>query len=127
MAPRRIGTSAHPSRRRRWSSERAIPTQGPTTPQTFGEIDFGEYSPSVIEQSLMRDPDRSTEKCVDEAQRLESPDAVGREVEARPRRRPRRGTLDDFGSEPLLSKRSPEREAADAATDNENAQGRHTL
>jgi hypothetical protein len=91
------------------------------------EIDFGEQSPSVIEQSLMRDPDRSTEQCVDEAQRLESPNAVRREVEARPRRRPRRGTLDDFRGEALLSKRSPEREAADATTDNENAQGRHVL
>ena len=87
----------------------------------LGEIDFGEDSPSVIEQSLMRYADRSTQNLVDEAQRVQNPNAVGWEIQARTRRRPRRCTLDDLRGEALLLKRSPERETTDAGTDNENA------
>ena len=48
----------------------------------LGEIDFGEDSPPVIEQTLMRYADRATQELVDEAQRPESSDPVGREVTA---------------------------------------------
>ena len=98
-----------------------MPTQGPTVFQSCCQLDFRQLSSRVIQNSLMRHADSSSQHLVRKTKRPESANAVAGKVKAGATRWPRRGTLDDFRNEALLSQRSAECETRDSATDNQNA------
>jgi hypothetical protein len=75
----------------------------------------------VIQNSLMRHADPSSHHLVRKPKGSQRPDAVAREVKAGTGRWPRRGALDEFRNEALLSQPAGERETRDSATDNQNA------
>lgn len=85
------------------------------------QVDFRQHPAGVIQDSLMRHPDSSSQHLVSKTKRPESTNAVAREVQAGAARWPRGSTLDDFRNEALLAERSAERETRDSAADDQDA------
>jgi hypothetical protein len=85
------------------------------------QFDFRELSSRVIQNSLMRHADSSSQHLLRKTKHPESANAVAGEVKARTSGWPRHSTFDDLRSEALPSKRPAERETRDSATDNQNA------
>ena len=85
------------------------------------QLDFRQLSPGVVQNSLMRHADSSSQHLVRETKRPESADAVAWEIKTSTAGWPRRSTLDDLRNEALLAQRSAECETRDAAADNQDA------
>jgi hypothetical protein len=85
------------------------------------QLDFRQLSSCVIQDSLMRHADGSSQHRVRKTKRPESANAVPGEVQAGATRWPRRRTLDDFRNDTLLSQCSAECETRDSPTDNQDA------
>ena len=81
------------------------------------QLDFRKLSPRVIQDSLMRHANGSSQHFVRKTKRTECANAVAGEVQASATRLPRSRTLDDFRNEALLSQRSAQGETRDSATD----------
>ena len=88
------------------------------------QLDFRKLSSGVIQNSLMRHADCSSQHGVRKTKRPESANAVTGEVKSGAARGPRCSTFDDFRNEALLSQRSAECETRDSTTDNQNARRR---
>lgn len=84
-------------------------------------LDFRKLSSRVIQNSLMRHPDSSSQHFVRKTKRSESANAVTGEVKAGAARWPRCSTFDDFRNEALLSQRSAECETRDSTADDQDA------
>jgi hypothetical protein len=85
------------------------------------KIDVGQMSSGVIENSLTRHGNGSSQHLVRKTERFESSNAVAGEVKAGAGCWPRGRALDDFRRKAPLAQRSPERETGDPATDNQDA------
>ena len=84
------------------------------------QLDLRQAPSPVIEDSLVRNTDSSSQHLVGETQPLELANAVTGYVEAGAARWPRCGTFDDLGIEPLRSQRPAESEAGDSTTDDQD-------
>jgi hypothetical protein len=85
------------------------------------QLDFRQPSSGVIQNSLMRHADSSSQHLVRKTKRAESANAVAGEIKASTGDRPRRCTLDDLRNEALPAQRSSDCEARDSAADNQDA------
>jgi hypothetical protein len=88
------------------------------------QLDFSQLSSRVIQDSLVRHGDGSSEHRVRKAKHVESANAVPGEKQAGAPRWPRRRTLDDLRNDTLLSQSSGECQSRDSATDNQDAWSR---
>jgi hypothetical protein len=84
-------------------------------------VDFRQHSAGVIQDSLMRHPDSSSQHLVRKAKRPEHTNAVAWEVQAGAGRWPRGSPFDDFRNETLLAEHSAEGETGDSAADYQDA------
>ena len=84
------------------------------------QFDFRQLSSGVIQDSLVRHADGSSQHLVCQTKRLQRANAVSRDVQAGTARRPRCDPFDDVRNDALLLQCPAESKTRDATADNQN-------